>query len=98
MSFQMKLSYVGMYRQANYYYCDTSLKGPQEARDNRRTMLISMAMPTVINNKEASKVSIMNRRSMRERLSEKNGPHKTVFGVLPNEKYQVHCCHNSARV
>lgn len=27
--------------------------------------------------------------TMRERLSEKNGPHKTVFGVLANEKYKV---------
>lgn len=27
--------------------------------------------------------------SMRVRLSEKNGPHKTVFGVLSNKKYQV---------
>lgn len=27
--------------------------------------------------------------TMRERLSEKNGPHKTVFGVLSNKKYEV---------
>lgn len=27
--------------------------------------------------------------SMRERLSEKNGPRKTVFGVLSNKKYEV---------
>lgn len=27
--------------------------------------------------------------TMRERLSMKNGPHKTVFGVLSNEKYKV---------
>lgn len=27
--------------------------------------------------------------TMRERLSEKNGSHKTVFGVLSNKKYEV---------
>ena len=27
--------------------------------------------------------------TMRERLSEKNGPRKTVFGVLANKKYEV---------
>lgn len=27
--------------------------------------------------------------TMRERLSEKNGPRKTVFGVLSNKKYEV---------
>lgn len=27
--------------------------------------------------------------TMRERLSEKNGAHKTVFGVLHNKKYEV---------
>lgn len=27
--------------------------------------------------------------TMRERLSEKNGAHKTVFGVLSNKKYEV---------
>lgn len=27
--------------------------------------------------------------TMRERLSEKNGHHKTVFGVLSNKKYEV---------
>lgn len=38
---------------------------------------------------EAPRRTRMMTHTMRERLSEKNGPHKTVFGVLSNKKYEV---------